>query len=106
MDSGQPVYPLALVRFPVHLQNVVLVLSVLTSFLFSLVIQCGDPGTPLNGNRDLSGRSVSSVVRYTCNVGYSISGDQSRTCQSSGFWSGSLPSCSCKHQYSHHLVMN
>ena len=57
---------------------------------------CGDPGTPQNGQRDLTGTSVSSTVSYRCQEGYRLGGNQFRVCQSSGFWSGRLPSCNCK----------
>ena len=32
-----------------------------------------------------------SVVTYTCDVGYTLQGSNSRTCQSNGQWSGSVP---------------
>jgi CUB/sushi domain-containing protein len=54
---------------------------------------CGDPGTPSNAVRDLSGSSVGSTVNYRCNTGYTISGTSFRVCQSSGSWSGRLPQC-------------
>jgi len=30
---------------------------------------------------------------FTCNDGFELSGDQTRTCQSDGTWSGSQPFC-------------
>ena len=36
---------------------------------------------------------LSNVVRYSCDVGYELLGSQERTCQSSGEWSGQLPTC-------------
>ena len=59
----------------------------------SPAINCGDPGTPTNGQRTLSSTTYNSVVTYTCDVGYALQGSNSRTCQSSGQWSGSLPQC-------------
>ena len=56
-------------------------------------INCGDPGTPTNGQRSLSSTTYNSVVTYTCDVGYTLQGSNSRTCQSSGQWSGSVPQC-------------
>ena len=37
--------------------------------------------------------SCNSVVTYTCNQGYRISGISTQTCVSPGRWSGALPSC-------------
>ena len=59
-------------------------------------IDCGDPGTPTNGQRSLSTTTYNSVVTYTCDVGYTLQGSNSRTCQSDGQWSGSVPQCTCK----------
>ena len=67
------------------------------------VIDCGDPGTtPTNGQRSLSSTTYNSVVTYTCDVGYTLQGSNSRTCQSSGQWSGSVPQCSSELNY--HLL--
>ena len=54
---------------------------------------CGDPGTLTNGQRSLSSTTYNSVVTYTCDVGYTLQGSNSRTCQSNGQWSGNLPQC-------------
>ena len=59
-------------------------------------IDCGDPGTPTNGRRSLSSTTYNSVVTYTCDVGYTLQGSNSRTCQSDGQWSGSVPQCKRK----------
>ena len=67
-------------------------------------VDCGDPGTPTNGQRSLSSTTYTSVVTYTCGVGYTLQGSNSRTCQSNGQWSGSVPQCngmSVKHQLWH-----
>ena len=58
-----------------------------------LAIDCGDPGTPTSGQRSLSSTTYNSVVTYTCDVGYTLQGSNSRTCQSNGQWSGSVPQC-------------
>ncbi len=36
------------------------------------------------------------VVTYNCMAGYSTSDTLTRTCNSSGLWDGSVPSCSSK----------
>ena len=56
-------------------------------------IDCSDPGTPTNGQHSLSSTTYNSVVTYTCDVGYTLQGANSRTCQSNGQWSGSVPQC-------------
>ena len=61
--------------------------------LFFTVVDCGDPGTPTNGQRSLSSTTYNSVVNYTCDVGYTLQGANSRTCQSDGQWSGSAAQC-------------
>ena len=75
-------------------------ITCVTSFLLHCTlfsypaVDCGDPGTPTNGQRSLSSTTYNSVVTYTCDVGYTLQGSNSRTCQSSGQWSGSVPQCS------------
>ena len=59
----------------------------------SPAINCGDPDTPTNGQRSLSSTTYNSVVTYTCDVGYTLQGANSRTCQSDGLWSESVPQC-------------
>ena len=59
-------------------------------------IDCGNPGTPTNAQRTLSSTTYNSVVTYTCDVGYTLQGANSRTCQSDGQWSGSAPQCNCE----------
>ena len=56
-------------------------------------VDCGDPGTPTNGRRTLFSTTYNSVVTYTCDVGYTLEGSNSITCQSNGQWSGSVPQC-------------
>ena len=40
-----------------------------------------------------SGDSVGSVAVYFCTDGYSLDGDTTRECLSSGLWNGSTPQC-------------
>ena len=68
-------------------------LTVVPLYLPSSAVECGDPGTPTNGQRSLSSTTYNSVVTYTCDVGYTLQGSNSRTCQSSGLWSGTQPLC-------------
>ena len=38
-------------------------------------------------------RPVDTVATYTCNTGYTLIGDSTRTCGSDELWSGSDPTC-------------
>lgn len=58
-----------------------------------LVVDCGDPGAPRSGVREVSSTVFHSAVQYSCNHGYNLVGDKVRFCLASGEWSGSLPTC-------------
>lgn len=65
-------------------------------FLFSLhlVVDCGDPGNPYGGYRDISGGTTfRSTVTYTCKANHHLEGEDSQTCQGNGQWSGIKPVC-------------
>ena len=59
----------------------------------SPVVDCGDPGPLTNGQHILFTTTYNSVAIFTCDVGYTLQGPNSRTCQSDGQWSGSVPQC-------------
>ncbi|NXP04269.1 PAMR1 protease, partial [Thinocorus orbignyianus] len=63
---------------------------------------CSDPGGPVNGYRRvvedtglLNGRyaKIGTVLAFFCNNSYVLSGNQQRTCQDDGEWSGKQPIC-------------
>ncbi|XP_029861534.1 inactive serine protease PAMR1 isoform X3 [Aquila chrysaetos chrysaetos] len=63
---------------------------------------CSDPGGPLNGYRRvvedtglLNGRYAKNgtVIAFFCNNSYVLSGNEQRTCQDDGEWSGKQPIC-------------
>ena len=58
-----------------------------------LAIECGDPGVPQNGSRQLSGRTAGSSVMYRCDTGFELVGAQTLRCMDSGEWSDRLPEC-------------
>ncbi len=64
-------------------------------------VSCGSLSDPTNGGVMTTGTTLSSTATYTCNPGYTRSGDQTRTCQANRNWSGSEPSCNREydHQY-------
>ncbi len=59
---------------------------------------CSDLSTSTNGMisynmETVSLRPVGTVATYTCNTGYTLTGDTTRTCGSDGMWSGKAPTC-------------
>ena len=62
-----------------------------------IAISCGPaPDAPANGQRIGSGRTFKSTVTYTCNRGYTLQGDNTRTCMANKLWSGRTPTCNRK----------
>ena len=63
-------------------------------FLFSTAVDCGSLPDPENGQVDhTAGTSLGQTANYRCNTGYNLVGDSTRTCQATGEWSGSEPTC-------------
>ena len=57
-------------------------------------MDCGSLTDPANGQVDLtSGTTFGLNATYNCNTGYNLVGDSTRTCQATGNWSGSKPTC-------------
>ena len=56
-------------------------------------VTCPTLTSPANGAVSAPARTVGSVATYSCSSGYTLSGGTTRTCQSSGEWSGLQPSC-------------
>ncbi|XP_053315605.1 CUB and sushi domain-containing protein 1 [Spea bombifrons] len=54
---------------------------------------CGDPGIPAHGSRLGNDFKLKSLLRFTCEIGYTLKGSVERTCLSNGSWSGIQPSC-------------
>lgn len=55
---------------------------------------CGDPGLPPHGAR-LGGEEfqTKSLLRFSCEAGFSLTGSPERTCLHNGTWSGTQPVC-------------
>ena len=57
-------------------------------------MDCSTLANPANGQVDLtSGTTFGQTSTYSCNTGSNLVGDSTRTCQATGVWSGSAPTC-------------
>ena len=57
-------------------------------------VDCGRLSDPVNGTvTTLGGTKFESLASYRCDEGYVLSYPASRTCLSSGLWSGTSPRC-------------
>lgn len=58
-----------------------------------LPVNCGHPGWVNDGQLIGSDFTLESIVKFTCNDGYTLRGEPSITCLSNGLWSSSAPHC-------------
>ena len=65
----------------------------------AVIVKCDDLIAPANGDVNQPGNSVGTVASYTCNDGFQLIGDKTRTCQKDGEWSGADPVCKCEHSF-------
>ena len=57
-------------------------------------VDCGTLTNPVNGQvSHTDGTTFRQTTTYSCDTGYILVGDNTRTCQATGVWSGSTPSC-------------
>ena len=57
-------------------------------------MDCGSLTDPANGQvNQTAGTTLGQTATYSCNTGYNLVGDSIRTCQATGNWSGSAPTC-------------
>ena len=62
--------------------------------LILTAVDCGNLTDPANGSvNHTAGTSLGQTATYSCNTGYNLVGDSTRTCQATGNWSGSAPTC-------------
>ncbi|XP_067945459.1 sushi, von Willebrand factor type A, EGF and pentraxin domain-containing protein 1-like [Watersipora subatra] len=54
--------------------------------LFVAEVHCGPPPVVDNSKRQVSGHSYNDTVRYECDVGYEMTGDDTIVCQEIGYW--------------------
>ena len=60
---------------------------------FTLVVDCGDPGTPWHGYLHGSNFKYGSKVTFSCRAQHHLDGEAERACQANGQWSGEQPKC-------------
>ena len=57
-------------------------------------VDCHGLTNPANGQvSHTAGTTFGQKATYTCNTDYNLVGDSTRTCQATGAWSGSAPTC-------------
>ncbi|KAL9961667.1 hypothetical protein ACROYT_G030659 [Oculina patagonica] len=57
------------------------------------LVNCGDPGSPSNGQKLGSRHWTGQTVSFICHSGYHLTGPTTRMCLPSGSWNGIQPSC-------------
>ena len=63
-------------------------------FLILAVVDCGNLTDLTNGQvNHTAGTTFGQTATYSCNTGYNLVGDSTHTCQATGQWSGSAPTC-------------
>ena len=61
---------------------------------FVAVVDCGTLNALANGQvSHTAGTKFGQTATYSCNTGYNLVGDSTRTCQATGVWSGGEPTC-------------
>ena len=65
-----------------------------TVIILLTAVDCDNLTDPSNGQVDhTAGTTFGQTVTYSCETGYNLVGDSTRTCQATGNWSGSAPTC-------------
>jgi hypothetical protein len=57
---------------------------------------CPQLTSPANGSLTISGAGEGATATYGCAAGYDLIGEQTRTCQGDGAWSGMEPRCAVR----------
>ena len=72
------------------------VMKIITMFIVYLVVTCAAPASVSDSTKSQEPPYYyNDDLTYTCDPGYELSsGDSTRTCTSSGTWSGIAPTCS------------
>lgn len=76
-----------------YLQYITYCNMILFPFSLPLAVLCPLPVRPVNGRVSYSSTLYGSVATYSCNIGYTKNGTDTRTCDHSGVWSPPAPVC-------------
>ncbi|KAG8597924.1 hypothetical protein GDO81_002432 [Engystomops pustulosus] len=57
------------------------------------VVTCGWLAPPANGTKNGTNYLVGSLITFSCNTGFVLTGSITRTCQADGYWSGEPTMC-------------
>lgn len=63
------------------------------SLLPNVVVDCGMPPQLENGSVAVTGTTLGSLATFTCDRGYSLTGEQVHACLADGNWSEEVPRC-------------
>lgn len=110
MDTGQELHPFASVS--------IILLATLHKewqlkqikqpeilFLFLPAQECGTLKNPRYGQVVFTGTIFGSTATYSCNTGFILVGEQTRTCQANGKWSGRAATCHRKCETSAYTII-
>ena len=62
--------------------------------LLLTAVDCGTLTDPANGSvNHTAGTTFRQTATYSCDTGYNLVGDSTRTCNATGQWSGRAPTC-------------
>ena len=71
-----------------------------------LTVDCGNLTDPTNGSvHHTAGTTNGQTATYSCYTGYNLVGNSTRTCQASGNWSGSAPTCQGIRTYTRNMLI-
>ena len=63
-------------------------------YFLIFTVDCGSLTDPANGQvTHTAGTSLGQTATYSCNTGYNLIGGSTRTCQATGQWNASIPTC-------------